>query len=89
MQSDLAEFVPLFGVVDSYVSRRCNIYDEQRARWLWRMHKARLVGAGAAIFVGGRIYVHPEKFDTESLAIFREAAANLVDRTVGVSSEVA
>jgi len=73
-EPQLTEYVPLFDGPGSYVASRPVLVTENRVRWLWRHRRADLVHAGAAIWVAGRIYVHPQRLDEIFLQIFRAQA---------------
>jgi len=68
-----AKFVPALGD-GGYVAMRPGQLTEARWRWIWRQNRARIVDAGAAIVVGGRVYVHPSRMDDVLLELGREAA---------------
>jgi hypothetical protein len=45
----------------------------------WRQHKSRFIEAGAAVLIGGRVYVHPERADTVILEMGRAQAERQVE----------
>jgi hypothetical protein len=71
---NLSEFLPAIGD-GSYVAARQPVLTDERWRWLCRQHKNRFIEANAAVLIGGRIHLHPERTDATILELGREQAA--------------
>jgi hypothetical protein len=71
--SSFSDFVPALGA-GGYVRSRPALLTDARFVWIWRRQRSRIVAAGAAIVIAGRIFVHPEKMDGLLLELGREAA---------------
>jgi hypothetical protein len=75
---NLSEFVPAIGDA-SYVAARRPVLTDERWRWLWRQNKSRFIEAGAAVLIGGRVHVHPERTDSVILEMGREQATRQLE----------
>ena len=62
--------------VQEYRAQRAHIYpSEGSIQWYLRQHRAALIEAGALLLIGGRHFVHADKFDTYILGAGSVAAA--------------
>jgi len=70
LQPVLTDFLSLTGP-GSFVEARPGVMTDNRARWIWRNCKAELIEAGAALMIGGKVYVHPKRMDAFLFRKFR------------------
>lgn len=69
--STLGEYVELS---ELHPSIACTFPTIHSANWWIRVHREKLVAAGALIYIAGRLRFHPQKFQQVAIEIGSEAA---------------